>query len=103
MAPWSSNFPLPPIERKAAIEHNEFLKNQLSNGAYTGWRKGHFEKEVRDFDPRRYPKQIPRETREKSCTVFGHICPVFFANEPFTETIEQRRITRHIPREVMLR
>jgi 5-methylcytosine-specific restriction endonuclease McrA len=35
--------------------------------------------------------------------VFGHYCPVFFVNEPFTETKEQRRIGRNISRSVMLR
>ncbi len=42
-------------------------------------------------------------TDELSCTVFGHICPVFFMAEPFTETKEDRRITRAIPRGVMLK
>jgi hypothetical protein len=39
---------------------------------------------------------------ELSCSVFGHICPVFFEAEPFTETHEKRRTSRRIPREVML-
>jgi len=40
---------------------------------------------------------------EKQCSVFGHLCPVFFVNEPFTETGSSRRITRTIPRDVMMR
>jgi hypothetical protein len=39
---------------------------------------------------------------ELSCSVFGHVCPVFFEAEPFTETHEGRRTSRTIPREVML-
>ena len=40
---------------------------------------------------------------EKSCTVFGHMCPVFFMNEPLTETQDLRRIGHRVPRSVMLR
>jgi hypothetical protein len=40
---------------------------------------------------------------ELTCNVFGHVCPVFFAAEPFTETKDERRIGRSVPREVMLK
>jgi hypothetical protein len=40
---------------------------------------------------------------EHACKIFGHTCPVFFVNEPFTETSEQRKITRTYSREVFLR
>ena len=94
--------PLSPT-RDEAIEHNEFLKKQLAKGAYKGWRKELFEEEVAHFTSRNYPKTIPKEMLERACSIFGHICPVFFVNEPFTETEEERRITRYIPRDVMLR
>ena len=42
-------------------------------------------------------------TEELSCTIYGHICPVFFSAEPFTETQEGRNTTRTIPRAVMLK
>jgi len=42
-------------------------------------------------------------TEELSCSVFGHICPVFFSAEPFTESKQGRRIGRRIPRDIMLR
>jgi hypothetical protein len=38
-----------------------------------------------------------------SCDIFGHICPVFFVNEPLTETSELRNVKRNIPRETFLR
>jgi hypothetical protein len=38
-----------------------------------------------------------------SCDIFGHICPVFFVNEPLTETRELRRVNRGIPRKMFLR
>ncbi len=40
---------------------------------------------------------------ERGCRIFGHDCPVFYVAEPFTETKELRRITRHIARPVQLR
>jgi hypothetical protein len=43
------------------------------------------------------------ETKELGCNVFGHVCPVFFMAEPFTETKEGRRVGRRIPHEVMLK
>jgi 5-methylcytosine-specific restriction endonuclease McrA len=42
------------------------------------------------------------DTSDLDCNVFGHICPVFFVAEPFTETKEGRRRGRSIPREIML-
>jgi len=101
--PLVEGFPLLGSTREEAIEHNEFLKEQLQKGAYTGWRKQVFEEEVKNFDPRKYPKQHKKEEIEKSGSVFGHMCPVFFVNKPFTETTEMRRISRYIPRSTMLR
>jgi len=40
---------------------------------------------------------------EKSCRIFGHDCPVFYIAEPFTETKELRKITRHITRATQFR
>jgi hypothetical protein len=40
---------------------------------------------------------------ENQCTIFGHICPVFFVNEPFTETAELRKVNRPISRKMFLR
>ena len=101
--PLVEQFPLPPITREEAIKHNDFLKNQLKNGKYKGWRKKTFKKEVEEFDPNLYQEKIDKEILERGCNVFGHICPVFFVNEPFTETKETRRINRKISRETMLR
>lgn len=101
--PLVEQFPLPGMTRKEAVDHNEFLKEELKKGSYTGARKPFFEYEVKSFNPRDYPVKIPRAVMEKSCKIFGHLCPVFFVNEPLTETAEMRRVSRTIPREVMLR
>lgn len=101
--PMVEDFPVPSLTRKEAIEYNNFLKEQLKNGAYKGKKKLVFEKEVNEFNPDDYPVKLKATEKERSCSIFGHLCPVFFVNEPLTETAELRRIGRNIPRTVMLR
>lgn len=38
-----------------------------------------------------------------TCDIFGHICPVFFVNEPFSETEETRKTKRTVSRTMFLR
>ena len=40
---------------------------------------------------------------EMSCLIYGHFCPVFLVNEPFTETSDTRRVGRHIPTKLKMR
>ena len=101
--PLVEDFPLLGPTRQEAIEHNNFLIGQLKRGAYSGKEKIMFEKDVQEFNPDDYPIRHSKSDLEKECSVFGHLCPVFFVNEPFTETNELRRIGRNIPRHVMLR
>jgi len=58
------------------------------------------EEEIGSFNPEDYPEKVDYEQK---CMIFGHYCPVFFVNEPFTETKEKRRITKHVPRTMLLR
>lgn len=53
--------------------------------------------------PSRYHFLDHIDSEELACSVFGHICPVFFSAEPFSETKEDRRIHRTIPRDIMLK
>ncbi len=101
--PLVEQFPLLPPTRDEAVKHNEFLKEQLAKGAYDSKRRQMFKKEVAEFNPKEYPESNDPSDVEKSCSVFGHLCPVFFVNEPFTETREKRRVGRRISRSVMLR
>jgi 5-methylcytosine-specific restriction endonuclease McrA len=48
-------------------------------------------------------EEIPEEIAEMKCTVFGHICPVVFVAERFTETSEIRRSGRYIQFQVKMR
>jgi len=102
-------FPLPSIQRSKAIEHNEYLKKCLKTGTLDDGtkldksRRRWFEEEVSSFQPENYLESIPKEIVEMSCTEFGHLCPVFFHAEPFTESKEGRKAGRKIPRHVLLR
>ena len=40
---------------------------------------------------------------ERECDLFGHVCPVFFVNEPLTETSTLRKVNRTISRKTFLR
>jgi len=101
--PLVEEFPLLPLTKAEAIEHNIFLKEQLAKGAYDEERRKIFEEEVNEFNTDDYPEQFSQEELDMSCRVFGHLCPVFFVNEPLTETFEQRRIGRHIPTKMKMR
>ncbi len=93
-------FPILGPTRQQAIKHNEFLKSQLKKGAYSGWRKELFEKEVKNFNQNSYPPTYSKNDISKQCIIFGHQCPVYYTNEPLTETKELRNISRSIPRKV---
>ena len=56
-----------------------------------------------ELDPEEYPEEIPEEIASMQCTVFGHMCPVSFVAEGFTETSEQRRSRRYIPFKTKMR
>lgn len=60
-------------------------------------RRTHFESEVLEFNPDDYPEVIPQVVLDLECNIFGHICPVVFAGEYITETMETRRRGRYIP------
>ncbi len=107
--PLVEDFPLPPPTRQHSVEHNRYLRSCLESGTLGNGKKldkgrrKFFEEEVRTFDARRYPESLPQVVRDASCRIFGHLCPVFFMAEPFTETKDYRTHTRTIPREVMLK
>lgn len=49
------------------------------------------------------PDEIPEIFAEAACNIFGHVCPVFFVAESFTETKELRRRGRYISFTVKMR
>lgn len=107
--PVVEEFPLLPVLRKEAADHNEYLSNCLETGILGNGdplddkRKEWFTEQVNSFDENEYPEKIPKVLKEAACRVFGHVCPVFFMAEPLTETKNRRKHSRTIPRDVMLK
>lgn len=107
--PVVEDFPILPVTRRDAIEHNEYLKGSVKTGVLGSGdkldpaRRKWFNGEIKKFRPENYPESIPKILTEASCRVFGHVCPVFLVAEPLTETKERRSHTRSIARNVMLK
>jgi 5-methylcytosine-specific restriction endonuclease McrA len=107
--PVVEDFPLLPIVRSEAKEHDDYLRACLASGKLADGRtvdrhrRKFFKQDVAAFRGAEYPESIPRVLSEASCRVFGHVCPVFFVAEPLTETKARRSHRRSIPREVMLK
>lgn len=107
--PLVEDFPLLPITKSEYEDHNSYLEKCLKTGKFSDGRpldkksEKEFKEMMKHNSSRSLLEKIPQVLREASCNVFGHICPVFFVAEPFTETKETRRSGRNIPRDVMLK
>ncbi len=108
--PLVEDFPLLPPLRAYVIEDNKRVQKILDSGAHEDGRRITTEqrralKQNLEYfgKPDRFPEHIPEEIAAMSCTVFGHICPVVFSAEPFTETTELRRMGRNIPPHILMR
>jgi len=107
--PLVEQFPLLPPTRQDAEDHTKHLAACIKSGRFPEGRpldtkrKKWFQQELREFDSSNYPEEIPAVFELMSCRIFGHLCPVFFTAEPFTETKRARRHGRYIPREIMLK
>lgn len=67
-------------------------------------RREMFEAMVHGFESDELPENIPSTFYDGECSIFGHICPVFFAAEIVTESELERRIGRgHLKFETMMR
>jgi 5-methylcytosine-specific restriction endonuclease McrA len=96
------DFPVP-IERSNVKDIINSLRSQLAKGSYKGKEKTRVEQLLKDLNPRDYPEEMPKEVKYATCSIFGHICPVFFVNEPLSENPNLRNITRYVPRDVLMR
>jgi hypothetical protein len=107
--PFVEESPLLPPLRQEMIEEFNYLKKSLKTGKMSDGkplsakRRKFFQAEVDGFKAEDYPEKIPREILESSCNVFGHICPVVFVAEGFTETSKNRRTGRYIQFKVKMR
>lgn len=60
-------------------------------------------RQIRAIKKDDYPESVPRSLVAALCSVWGHICPVFYVQSGATETRESRRKTRSISRDTMLK
>jgi hypothetical protein len=101
--------PLLPTTLAEATGHIKYLDQCLKTGILADGRelgvskRRAFQREIANFNPGDYPETIPRIIEEMQCTVFGHVCPVVFSAEGFTETSEERRTGRYIPFQINAR
>lgn len=100
--PVVEDFPLIPPTRSEMDDHYEYYRKCLDTGILGNGKpiderlKKEFEEELKDYRPVDYPVEIPKFFRDASCSIFGHICPVYCVSEPFTETSKLRRVGRSI-------
>lgn len=101
--PLVEDFPLVPPVRASALKHHEYLTSCLESGTYgrgedekplDGERRASFVHMVEHFDSEEYPEEVPAIIEEAQCRIFGHICPVMFTAEGFSETSEVRAVGR---------
>jgi HNH endonuclease len=98
-------FPLHPEEddidkiREGQSELIEVLREGLENPEKE-W--PHLVEKLMYFRPDNWEYILQFDVDLLACREFGHVCPVFFMQEGFTETRETRRSGRYIPREIML-
>ncbi len=107
--PLVEDFPLLPSTKSETETHTSYIEECLRTGKLSDGRilddkrRKDFEKMMALNSSRTLPDAIPQVFIDASCNVFGHMCPVFFVAESFTETIESRRFGRYIPRDIMLK
>lgn len=107
--PFVEESPHLPQLRADALEYQEYLEDCLRKGVIGEGKKldekhrRMFKSMIEKFNPNDYPSSIPREIANMSCTIFGHICPVAFVAEGFTETSKNRRRGRYIPSKTKMR
>lgn len=99
-------FPLPSDDfnsTEAERSYNSWLDAVKSGDLKTNSEIYEAIEKILCLEPTRWQWVEQFQTDELRCSIFGHVCPVFFSAEPFTETREERRTIRNIPREAMLR
>jgi HNH endonuclease len=78
----------------------ETLKNTDFYDERKLWRNMFF---VLFSDPNKWEELKDYNQQDVSCRIFGHACPVFFYSYDITETREDRRSSRYVPRDIMLK
>lgn len=106
--PLVEQFPTLPFTVAQSLEHQRNYKQFIASGMFgneplTKERAEDYEKMIANFNPADYAQEIHPEIEEMRCTVFNHLCPVFYCAEPFAETATVRRRGRYIPFNIKMR
>jgi hypothetical protein len=93
------------VTRESPKEMYKRAVNELKNTDFSHdgeiWRNMFF---VMFADPNKWAETKHYDPRDVSCRIFGHVCPVFFHGYyGVTETREDRRTGRHVPRDIMFK
>jgi len=102
------DFPHPPTSRAQADANAARARAVLESGkdpdgnALDPQDREHLEWTIRYYSGD-FPEAVPKALMEMRCTQFGHICPVFFHAEEFTETTSPRRTGRYVAFSVKMR
>jgi hypothetical protein len=75
-----------PATKNDIIEMKQSLVEDLKKKRMKGNERRDNQQMIDDIKLEDYPLRIPPSVVEKECSVFGHICLVYFVSEPFTET-----------------
>jgi hypothetical protein len=107
--PLVEDFPLLPMTQGEMEAHNQGLREAIASGRRFDGRKltpkqlVFAKRQLASYEPSDHPESIPEVITQMSCTAFGHICPVVWSAEPFTETTQSRRSGRYIPFKIKMR
>lgn len=89
-----------PAEVKS--RYDEALVRLLSSGCESEQEVWHEVEDLHINRPANWEYIQEYSPDEVNCKIFGHACPVFFAQSDGTETKDGRLDGRHIPRQIML-
>lgn len=95
----SGGIPLTWIKKSYRRWLNTVLEGKLKNEHEVF----HAIQNILSCKPQQYNYIRKYSTTELRCSLFTHLCPVFFTARKFTETKEERKISRTIPRAVMIK
>lgn len=100
--PLVEQFPLLPFTREELVKDQKEKLRLLKKGQFdsgeklTDDQKAIFTIHAFADNPDGSPKEIPNILKEWECQDFGHLCPVFFVSEEFSETTDIRKRGRYI-------
>lgn len=97
------DFPVIPITKKEDQEHQIVLLNILKSGRLPGGRRltqarrNAIQELAKNYYPDQCPEVVPRIFNKAGCSIYGHLCPVYFVGSLLSESSERPKHGRSIP------